>query len=112
MALWKALDRAAHAELEAKMDFQSLPQPQVEIEDDPDLPMFFKRGVALGRQRGREEGRQEGRIEDLLDVLEVRGLAPTDAQRATITSCRDIALLKSWHRRALTAESADAVFEG
>jgi len=112
MALWKALDRAVHAEMEAQMDFESLPQPQVEIEDDPELPMFFKRGVALGRQRGREEGRQEGLIEDLLDVLDVRGLVPTEAQRATIRSCRDIALLKAWHRRALTAVSADAVFEG
>jgi hypothetical protein len=72
-------------------------------------------GRQEGRREGRQEGRQEGRKEgevlgraaSLLLVLEQRGLAVTDAQRARIRECTDAAQLDAWLLGALTATSVD-----
>lgn len=59
-----------------------------------------------------EKGRTKTKAEDLLEVLEVRGLRPTAKQRAKIAASTDLEQLGTWFRRALTASSIDEVFAG
>ena len=63
-------------------------------------------------QRGSfEKGRAESRADDILDVLQTRGLSVTDEQRERIMSTSDLELLKTWLRRAVTVASVDQLFE-
>ncbi|MEU0952351.1 hypothetical protein ABZ353_08305 [Streptomyces niveus] len=64
-----------------------------------------------GREQGRTEGRAEGRARDILLVLETRGIAVSDDVRERIGSCRDSVLMKSWFEHAVTADSAEKIFE-
>ena len=47
----------------------------------------------------------------MLDVLDTRGLAITDAQRDRIVNCDDLKTLSRWIRRAVTVASVDELFE-
>ncbi|MFE3472728.1 hypothetical protein ACFXOI_13965 [Streptomyces bacillaris] len=74
-------------------------------------------GTGLSHFRGlvaesfRDEGRLESRGEDILRILAVRGVAVPDEARQRITDCKDLALLDVWFERAVTAPTADAVFD-
>lgn len=57
-------------------------------------------------------GRASEKAADVLAVLDARGLVITDAQRQRILGCGDLETLSLWLRRAVTAGSTDAVFEG
>ncbi|MFE0347279.1 RpnC/YadD family protein [Streptomyces griseoluteus] len=61
----------------------------------------------------RDEGRAEGAVrraaEDVLDILEVRGIDIPEAVRERITGCGDPEILRHWHRRAVTAPTAEDV---
>ncbi len=59
----------------------------------------------------RDEGRAQRGAEDVLIVLEQRGLAVTDEVRARITSCDDPEVLRHWLTRAVTAPTAERIFE-
>ncbi|MFI2424890.1 hypothetical protein ACH5A7_12435 [Streptomyces sp. NPDC018955] len=59
----------------------------------------------------REEARAEGRTEDILFVLEQRGLDVSDDVRSRITDCTDPDLLRHWLARAVTAPKAEEIFE-
>jgi len=59
--------------------------------------------------RGRAEGRAEGTARLILTVLEVRGIAVSQAQRQEILSCRDLDRLDQWLHRAALASSADEI---
>ncbi|MGI5376300.1 hypothetical protein ACQEV2_18980 [Streptomyces sp. CA-251387] len=72
-----------------------------------DLP-FYKSYIA---EEIRDEGRAEGRAEDVLDVLDVRGNHVSEAVRERITACGDPETLRRWHRRAVTAPTAEEIFE-
>ena len=73
------------------------------------------------RTEGRAEGRTEGRAEGLtqgeavgearaiLTLLDARGIAVSEAVRARILACTDLATLDRWVRRAATARTASAV---
>ena len=63
------------------------------------------------RDEGREEGRAQRGAEDILLVLEQRGLDVPDHVRVRITECADPDVLRQWLARAVTAPSAEAVFE-
>lgn len=63
------------------------------------------------RDEGREEGRAQRGAEDVLLVLEQRGLDVPDPVRLRITECADPETLRHWLARAVTAPSAEAVFE-
>ncbi|MFE2294188.1 hypothetical protein [Streptomyces sp. NPDC059452] len=63
------------------------------------------------RDEGRDEGRVAGRVEDILRILEVRGVAVPEDARQRITACTDLPVLDVWFERAVTAMTADAVFE-
>ncbi|MFE7480691.1 hypothetical protein [Streptomyces sp. NPDC057552] len=64
------------------------------------------------RDEGRLEGRVESRGEGILRILAVRGVAVPDEARQRITDCKDLAVLDVWFERAVTAPTADAVFDG
>ncbi|XMN07432.1 hypothetical protein ACK8N7_15975 [Streptomyces griseobrunneus] len=81
-------------------------------------PGSFRRvGTGLSHFRGfvaesfRDAGRVEVRGEDILRILAVRGVAVPDAARQRITTCTDLAVLGVWFERAITAPTADAVFD-
>jgi hypothetical protein len=61
-------------------------------------------------QRLRAEGRAAGHAEDLLLVLEERGIEVPDDVRARITDCTDLETLRTWLRRSLTATTAGDLF--
>jgi hypothetical protein len=67
-------------------------------------------GVAQGVAQGMAQGKAQGKAEDILKVLKVRGLGPTEAQHEQVASCTDPALLDRWFDRALTAATAADVF--
>jgi hypothetical protein len=69
---------------------------------------FYKSYIA---EEIRDEGRAEGRAEGVLDVLEVRGIHVSETVRERITSCGDPEILRRWHRRAVTAPTAEEIFE-
>jgi hypothetical protein len=58
-----------------------------------------------------EEIRAQGRAEDLLLVLEQRGLDVSDDVRRRITDCHDPEILRQWLSRAVTAPKAEEIFE-
>jgi hypothetical protein len=69
-----------------------------------------KEHFGKGKREGKKEGRREGRAEDVLLVLQARGLGVTDAERERITGCTDLRQLKKWVTRAVTAEKTADLF--
>lgn len=68
-------------------------------------------GLAEGHAAGHAEGVVETRIHAVLELLEVRGLAMTTAQREQIQAMRDAAQLERLFRAAVTAPSVDALLK-
>ncbi|WP_406252505.1 hypothetical protein OH786_13540 [Streptomyces atratus] len=62
------------------------------------------------RDEGRAQGRAQGRTEDILLVLEQRGITVPDKVRERITDCGDPETLRQWLMRAVTAASAEEIF--
>ncbi|MFI1422991.1 hypothetical protein ACH4VX_34550 [Streptomyces sp. NPDC020731] len=69
---------------------------------------FYKSDLSEGI---RDEGRAQRGAEDVLDILDVRGIDVPDAVRERITGCGDPEILRHWHRRAVTAPTAEEIFE-
>ncbi|KUN94525.1 hypothetical protein [Streptomyces caeruleatus] len=63
-----------------------------------------------GREQGREQGRAQSRAEDILLLLDRRGIGVSDANRERITSCADLDTLGRWFERAITASSTEEIF--
>ena len=67
------------------------------------------------RQEVSEEVRQEGRIlataEDVIGVLDARGLRVSRAETRRIRDCRDLETLRAWLRRAATVTRTEDLFE-
>ena len=59
----------------------------------------------------RAEGRAEGIADGVLRVLNKRGVAITDQQRARIAGCTDLDQLNEWLDRAVTVAQASDVFD-
>ncbi len=93
--LYFGLIRAALSEA-ARKAFQMLPQGA----------QFFDESL----QQSFNKGRTEGKSTAVLAVLEARGLAVSDAQRERILGTFDLETLDHWVRRAVTVDSADALF--
>ncbi|MGW3724429.1 hypothetical protein [Streptomyces sp. NPDC000851] len=64
------------------------------------------------RDEVQAKGRAEARTEDILFILERRGLDVPDEARERITACDDLDILRRWLERALIASSADEIFAG
>ncbi|KFE68652.1 hypothetical protein [Hyalangium minutum] len=75
---------------------------------------FARKYVAQGREEGLREGLQQGRYEGeraaLLEVLNARGLQVDETTLHRIMGCSDLAQLKSWLRKAATAQSTQELF--
>jgi hypothetical protein len=61
-------------------------------------------------EQGLEQGHLQTKREDLLKVLDLRGLRPTEEQRAQVNASTDLARLDRWFERSLTAETATDIF--
>ena len=72
----------------------------------------FTRGWKEGWLEGWLEGWREACSEDILIVLEARNLDVTDAERERIAGCTNLEQLKTWLRRAVTAEKTSDTFDG
>lgn len=59
----------------------------------------------------RDEGRAQQGVQDVLLVLEQRGLDVSDDVRGRITACDDPGVLRRWLARAVTVSTAEAIFE-
>ncbi|MFI2204107.1 hypothetical protein ACH47Z_25650 [Streptomyces sp. NPDC020192] len=68
---------------------------------------FFKSSLA---EELRDEGRAKAKAEDVLRLLDRRGVEIQDEARERVTSCDDLDLLNVWFDRAITATSASEVF--
>ncbi|MCX5035987.1 hypothetical protein GEV49_15865 [Streptomyces sp. SYP-A7193] len=64
------------------------------------------------RDEGREQGRAQQGAQDVLLVLEQRGLDVSDDIRTRINECGDPEVLRHWLARAVTAPAAEDIFEG
>ena len=69
--------------------------------------LLESKGEVRGRAEGRAEGEASGEARALLRVLAARGLVVSEAQRARIASCTDLAMLDAWLEWALTSMSVD-----
>jgi hypothetical protein len=58
---------------------------------------------------GEAAGEAKGKAESILAVLAARGIPVSDAVRARILGCNDVATLDAWIRRAVVASTAAAV---
>lgn len=61
---------------------------------------------------GEAKGKVEGKAEDILRVLEVRGIEVSDAVRERVMACGDLEVLGTWFDRSLTVETAEGLFAG
>ncbi|UXY27749.1 hypothetical protein [Streptomyces sp. HUAS TT20] len=55
-------------------------------------------------------GRAESRAEDILRILDRRGIEVPEAVRERVTACADLDILGTWFDRALTVVSAEELF--
>lgn len=63
-----------------------------------------------GRAEGLVAGRAESRAEDILRILDRRGIEVPEAVRERVTACADLDILGTWFDRALTVVSAEELF--
>ncbi|MER7777864.1 hypothetical protein ABTZ21_23195 [Streptomyces sp. NPDC096191] len=56
------------------------------------------------------EGRAKGKAEDILHILEVRGVEVPDSVRERVTDCTDLDVLVTWLDRSLSAARAEELF--
>ena len=96
------LERASHA---AQRYLEEL-MATTEYKND-----FIESYVQVGIEKGIEKGAVADAAEKLLKVLDVRGLKPTDAQRALVDGSGDLSQLNLWFDRAITAKTAADVFK-
>ncbi|MEZ4297468.1 MAG: hypothetical protein R3B70_21080 [Polyangiaceae bacterium] len=113
--LREAQQRAIFSVLSEKMKSR-LREAAMHPDRIPESPSTRKLRLFLesvGEKRGRAEGLQEGRAEskreDLLTILEERGLVPTTGERGQIERCEDVVLLSTWLKRAIGAASVGEV---
>ena len=66
---------------------------------------FEREQFKKGKDEGKDEGKAEGIAESLLMILAARMIETTESERQRILAERDIATLRSWLERALTARS-------
>jgi hypothetical protein len=79
-----------------------------------DLNFFRSETSQRIRDKGREEGQEEGQVkaraEDILRILDRRGVELTDGERDRIVRCTDLAELGLWFDRVLDVDNADDLF--
>ncbi|NVB37121.1 hypothetical protein G6O69_04715 [Pseudenhygromyxa sp. WMMC2535] len=68
------------------------------------------KGLDEGRAKGLDEGLAKGLQQLVLTILELRGLALSDAQRERVIACSELTQLERWRDRAKLANDATDVF--
>ncbi|MGV9388714.1 hypothetical protein ACWDQL_06195 [Streptomyces olivaceus] len=63
-----------------------------------------------GRAKGQTEGKAEGKAEDILRILEVRGVEIPDSVRERVIECTDLDVLGAWFDRSLSVAHAEELF--
>ncbi|MFE4591828.1 hypothetical protein [Streptomyces laurentii] len=58
----------------------------------------------------RDEGRAQSRAEDVLTVLDARGIPVPDSVRERVTASTNLDQLSRWHWRAVTVSAAEDIF--
>ncbi|MDO0933379.1 hypothetical protein QQY66_17415 [Streptomyces sp. DG2A-72] len=58
-----------------------------------------------------EETIIKARAEDILRILDRRGIEVSDAVREQVTSCSDLEVLGTWLDRSLTVSNGEELFE-
>jgi hypothetical protein len=71
----------------------------------------LRKAWAKGKTEGEAKGAAEGKADSVLAVLDARGVAVTDAQRARIVASSDLSELDRWVRAAATVATCDDIFE-
>jgi flagellar biosynthesis/type III secretory pathway protein FliH len=90
---------------------------QIDIEQgrEQGIEQGREQGIEQGREQGIEQGLEQGaanaKAQDVLKVMDARGLRPTQEQRAKVTATAGLTRLDTWFDRALTADTAAGVFE-
>lgn len=83
---------------------------------DDFIESYVQIGVEQGREQGLERGLEQGaanaKAQDVLKVMDARGLGATPEQLAKVVATVGIAQLDVWFDRALTADTAADVFDG
>jgi hypothetical protein len=76
---------------------------------------YYRRKLAKeraeARAAGEAAGRAAGEAEMVLEVLAARDIHVPAGARRRITACTDLDQLKTWARRAVTADSVDDLFD-
>ncbi|MFJ3925652.1 hypothetical protein [Streptomyces sp. NPDC090022] len=67
-------------------------------------------GLAEGKAEGQAAGLAQGKAEDILRLLDRRGIAVSLDIRVRVSACTDIDVLDHWFDRAITATTADELF--
>jgi hypothetical protein len=93
--LYSSLIRSALSEA-ARKAFQMLPEGMQFFDDE--------------MQKSYEKGRAASKAAAVIDVLEARGLAVSDAQRERILGCADLDMLTRFIRLAATVATTDELF--
>jgi hypothetical protein len=62
------------------------------------------------RSESQRRSFSEGQAKTILAVLEARGLAISDEQRARVLAATDAAVFDRWARRAVTIKTTDELF--
>ncbi|MEU0145656.1 hypothetical protein ABZ119_06775 [Streptomyces sp. NPDC006288] len=62
------------------------------------------------REEGRVQGRAQARGENILILLDARGIDVTDAVREKISACTDLEVSREWLIRAVHAATAEEIF--
>lgn len=78
---------------------------------DDFIESYVKIGVDQGLERGREVGAAETKAQDVLKLMDLRGLKPTEEQRAKVTAAAGLPKLEMWFERAATATTAADIFK-
>jgi flagellar biosynthesis/type III secretory pathway protein FliH len=82
---------------------------------DEFIESYVQIGIEQGREQGIEQGLEQGaanaKAQDILKVMDARGLKLTQEQRAKVTATAGIAQLDLWFDQALTATTAADVFK-
>jgi hypothetical protein len=76
----------------------------------PYVSEFRRQGIEEGRAQGEAVGRAESRAEDILRILDKRGIEVDDDSHDRIASCTDLDILGAWLDRSLAAAQVGDLF--
>ena len=72
---------------------------------------FYRSDLRKSATKAEPRARPDAPSGDVLDILEVRGIDVPEAVRERVTACDDPEILRRWHRRAVTAPTAEGIFD-